>query len=458
MREAWDRFFFAKESPAPQALVRILLCSVLLIPVGSRWPDARILYSSDGAPASISAWWPGTTPLPIPGGTACVVLYTVLVLALMCGVLGWRTRWSLLVAAPLMVWFAMLDVTGTLTKYFIIAFHALVILALGQSGAAYSLDALRRRREGKPPVTEVEAWPRRLIAVFLCVLYFATALTKFKTPVYLTGEHTLMWMRTDMNWPHPLGLWVADRPVLVMLAAQAAVFWEAAFCVLVWLRPTRRPMLAVGAAFHVGTWVLLGLAVFPWVMLSMYPVFLAPDVSRRALDAAGRWLGGWTKAVPRAGWAMPAALAGLLVCGVGVERAIEARPKPPLPEMNAGVAKSLVFSSSQSGPADWLWQYRVGTTFVGGWAVGESEVFEPGDVIQMQLCLIRPHPDFYVTVRLEDAAGRTVDLATRLIARENSRWTLPWTFPTNFPPGRYRFVLESDGTTMGQHPFEIAAE
>ena len=452
MRAAWNQFFFREESPAPLALTRVLLCGAMLVPVASRWRHCRTLYSSDGAPAPIWEWWPGTTSLPVPGGGVCVLLYSLLVLCLACGLVGWRTRATLLTAAPLMLWFAMLDVTGTLTKYSVIAFHALLILACSRCGEAYSLDAAL---SGRPSPTRVEAWPRRLLQLFLCVLYFATALTKIKSPEYLSGEHTLFWMRTEMNFPHPLGVWLSGRPLAVMLSCQLALFWEATFCGLIWVRPVRPLVVALGVAFHAGTALLLGLWVFPLVMLALYPVLADPEAVRRLMDAAAARVPALRLPGRDLAWVAPVVLGLTLAGAVQAERLVGPHgPRPELPPIADGDARRLLSGTPQTAPADWVWDCRLGTTTAGGWAVGPSSGFRPGQTIQLQLCLVRPHADFTVTVRLEDGTGQTVDSATRLVRREQTRWTLPWTLADD-ARGDYRFVLECDGEVIAQVRFGI---
>ena len=451
IRDSLDRFFFAEESPAPIAAMRVLLCSALLIPVGSRWPVCRELYSTDGSPTPIWAWWPGSMELPIPSGNLCVLLYSVLVFALVAGAVGWRTRTSLLTAATLMIWFGLLDVTGTLTKYTVIAFHGLLILGCSPCGRAYSADAWLAGR-GSGAGDRVEAWPRRLVQLFLCVLYFATALTKIKTPEYLTGEHTLFWFRTDMNFAHPVGIWLSTHPVLVMLSSQAALLWETLFCVAVWVRPLRPAVLALGVLFHAGTYFLLGLAVFPLVMLAFYPVFLQPRRVEAAMSAAwaavaGRPAAAWMTRHAVAGYAMAMGVSVVVACET--ERLIdpfgERSAKPALPEIDADTARRLTSATAPLGPRDWVYAFTTGRTVVGGVVTGEPERFEPGQTMYLQAGVHKPHQDFTVTVLFRDEAGRTLDSATRIIPREVSRWTLPWTVAPELEPGRYAFVLDAGG-------------
>ncbi|MFM7866270.1 MAG: hypothetical protein ACKPHU_18825, partial [Planctomycetaceae bacterium] len=138
---AVEQFFFAEEAPYGLALVRMCLPVVALIPMCRRFFRVRELYSADGCPQQLAELFGDGRLLPELPGELAAGLYGVMLFALLCGVFGFRTRLSFLIGAALYIYFNMLDAIGTMTKYSVIAAHVLVILAISDCGAVWSVDA-----------------------------------------------------------------------------------------------------------------------------------------------------------------------------------------------------------------------------------------------------------------------------------------------------------------------------
>ena len=459
---AWTRFFHATERPDALALIRITLCAALLVGVLQRLPHARELVSTDGAAAPhypvLDAW--------VPGGTLAVVLYAVLATALVAGLGGWQTRIALLTAAVLLPYLGLLDGLSSLTKYTIIGWHGLVILAAGPSGAAWSIDARFGRGQASVPV-----WPRRLVQLLLCVLYFATAITKVRTAAYHSGEHLTFWMLTDLNAAHPLGHWLATRPTLAIIASQIALVWEAMFCVLVWVRPLRRGVLAVGAAFHIGTFLLLGLWLFPLVMLALYPAFADADRARRWMLAAAASL-------PRprlAGLRPLASPTGLaVVTAIVAVTAIEAEyridpmdirhpdRRPAAPQLSIEEAAKVLTPTGPLDVADWVYRADVGTTMAAGVVQSQSALGE-GESPTLQVWVHQPHPDFVlqtdvVRVGGQDRAagkGQTLTESSVIVLREMRSAVHTIVPAVPLPPGRYAVSLKTGGREFRRVRFDV---
>jgi hypothetical protein len=98
----------------------------------------------------------------------------------------------------------------------------------------------------------------------------------------------------------PLRMWLPARstvplvgPLLELPVSAHALSWAgAAFdCSIVLLlcfRRTRFPAWCALVAFHIATWVLFPIGVFPWVMIGVSTIFFAPDWPRGVLARVGR--------------------------------------------------------------------------------------------------------------------------------------------------------------------------
>ena len=210
---AIQRFFFAEEVPYGMALARIILPFVVLFDVVPRWPYARELYSSDGAPAPLADNFGQFQWLPEFSGGVAVALYTVFLVLMVTACIGWCTRFSLLVLAPLYGYFGMIDCMSTVTKYLVISTHFMLLLGVSSCGAVWSVDAwLKRRSQPAWPTlgerhTELRCpiWPQRLIQLLLGIIYLGAVPTKMHTPVFFSGDQLTYWMMTHINFDHTLG-------------------------------------------------------------------------------------------------------------------------------------------------------------------------------------------------------------------------------------------------------------
>ena len=460
MRAAWNDFFHATERPDSLAAVRILLCGSLMIGVLQRLPHARELISLDGAAAPRFAFLADL----VPGGTLAVAIYAVLALALAAGTIGWHTRLSLAIAAVLLPYVGLLDDVSTLTKYTVVATHGLLILACSPCAAAWSVDA---RLRGAARST-VPLWPRRLLQIFLCVLYFATAVTKVQTPTYLTGEHLTFWMLTDTNAAHPLGHWLATHPTLAVLASMLPLLWEALFAVLIWQRPLRRPMLLAGVGFHVGTYFLLGLWLFPLVMLALYPAFVAPAASRRAMLrlAIGLPRPNWQPLRP---WATATGFA--FVAAIATVTAVEAEYRlDPLdlrhPERRPAAAKltpeeaaAALAPTGPLEPSDWIYRTHVGQTFAAGILQSVTAPIAPGPPPLVQMWIHQPHPDFWLQTDLLRLNGPDETILSEggvAVLRELRSASYRPQYASDLPPGSYAIALKFEGKEFDRVFFDVA--
>ena len=189
--------------------------------------------------------------------------------------LGWRYRlacWSYLCG---FAYLEAIDATLYLNHYWFVSLCAL-LLAIVPAHHHWSLDARadRVRRSARVPAGVV--WALR---AQVGVVYVFAGLAKLNAD----------WLSSAL----PLRIWLADRSDIWLVGplldepwlAFAASWGAAAFdCTIVgWLlwRRSRPWAYAVLVMFHVATWMLFAIGVFPWVMIAAALVFFDPDWPRQ---------------------------------------------------------------------------------------------------------------------------------------------------------------------------------
>ena len=349
--EAWQRFWFA---PAP--LIRLGAFRVLagwLMLYDAFLYDPRgvesIAASAVGSVAGgVEVTWRPIYAFEVLGiGPSALahaeLLHTVQVVAILCGLLGLRTRTAWLIAA--LAAFVSGGLVYSITKVRhdrVVLCFASFALAASPSGARFSLDALlaRWRRAGaKDSGIAVEGdgatawqarWPLRLAQVTLAIGYGAAGLAKVMTPGWTNG-YTMQGILISHRSPEALTL-AAERWAAVWLGWFAIAVECGLAAVLVWPRLAWFFVPAV-IGFHLGTWATMDTG--PYMTLWFFLVVFVP------LDRVPHW----TRGKP---WRLALALALAAAWG-GLVAAVMLRSMP-LPLIGATLAATAALTYATLGP------------------------------------------------------------------------------------------------------------
>ena len=298
------RFWFPPIPPQRIAVLRILLCGYLLWDVlfESRW---MLRYAHVASDFYDPIFVVRAVGLPRLGPDALGAVWLVLAIALLCALVGWRTRRALLVAAPLyLYWVATYHSYGWVWHFKLVPTLALFVLAIAPSGRFYSLDASRAGRRVEPDRAKdaVAAWACQFLIVLLCSLYLMSALQKLR----FSGPD--WWMdgafeQAIVELGSPFARDLAENDVRLVHAMALSVF-AFELCSPVLLFRTRLRTWYAGAAilFHVMTLALLGLNFLGWAVVCtvVFPLERLPGglqlvrarLSRRGRASPALWPGG----------------------------------------------------------------------------------------------------------------------------------------------------------------------
>lgn len=480
------RFFFAPESPRILALMRIGLAIVLLGEVSYHWPFAVELYSQAGLPIPVfpQTWFEP----PVPSATGAIALESLLIFSLLLVGIGWKVRTALWAACLLTLWLGLLDFPGTFAKYSAIALHLLVLLGCSRCGAVWSLEAWRRRANvDQCPLGP--AWPRRLIQILVCSVYFGAAVTKLQNPDFVSGD-LLTYSLLDDRWGGvDAGIWMASHPRWMIGCSIGTMLFELLFPFLVWVRPLRGVLLGAALLFHIVTGFVMRLGIFSPVMFVALLAFL----DQRDLDGLMRRLSGigmrkgreespgpsassngapkrfepWEQARPTTiksrvmEWGVTV-ICGASFCaaGVALQRSADwygvfhQHSLDPLPEVSAGDAAEML-AGQRLQEADYLQRVEIGERFNGNRVYGARERFRRGMRVYVLIQLIQPHPSLAMEGLLLAPDGQEV-------ARFSAEVGPPYTYAIKgfeltdtLPEGRYRILLQANGYEVAQKEFEL---
>jgi uncharacterized membrane protein YphA (DoxX/SURF4 family) len=296
----WNQFWFRPADPATLGLVRICAGAMLLYThlvwtfdlqafFGDKsWLPRATLDTLQLDSFSWSyLWWFGNSPVAL----WCVHLLALVVFALFT--VGLFTRVTSILSAIATLAYIH-RVPGALFGLDQINAMLALYLAVGPSGAAYSLDNWLKRRAGKP-VESHPLWTAnlaiRLIQIHLCIIYLFAGTAKLTGPAWWDG--TAMWMALgNMEYQSLDMTWLADWPRLINLMTHVTVYWEVFYCALIWPRLTRPVMLLLAIPLHMGIAICLGMVTFGLVMLIANLAFLPPEFVRAMIPLGRQGRGG----------------------------------------------------------------------------------------------------------------------------------------------------------------------
>lgn len=246
--EKFDRWVEAGPFTAEDlGIYRIIYAlSVLLVAPDITWIDhyPNFMFHAPPGPLQLLSGFPS---LPVLIGLE--LLRTVILVMLGLGI--WTKYVSIATWLILSATYGVTFCLGKVDHTILLTLPPLV-LAFGNWGKRYSVDALRRSDE---PSGQVQ-WPLRLLALLIGWGFFAAALTKALTG-WLSfssqasrGYFVLGFVTQERT--HWLAQWVAEHDVLVAWEAVdwiTVIFELSIFLALPWWR-TFRITLAVAATFH----------------------------------------------------------------------------------------------------------------------------------------------------------------------------------------------------------------
>ena len=206
--------------------------------------------------------------------------------------LGYKYRLSAGLYFPAFTYVELLDQTNYLNHYYLVSLLSFLMIFMPLARTA-SVDAWLKRRsgraEGENEPGTVPVWVIWTLRGQLAAVYLFAGIAK---------------LNPDWLWEaRPLRIWLHQNPDLLLLTPWSGELWLAYLVswygllfdltIVGWLLWRRsRPIAYLGViGFHVLTWVLFPLGVFPWVMVAGTLIFFGPDWPRRA----GRWLIRWRR-------------------------------------------------------------------------------------------------------------------------------------------------------------------
>jgi hypothetical protein len=259
---------------ASLAVFRIALGLVGLVSVvrlgHRRWATTR--YA--GPSHRFTYLWFGWVPKPSTPGM--LVLLSVVGLAAALVALGWHYRPAIATFFVGFTWIELIDVTTYLNHYVFVSLMAF-LLCFVPADACLSVAA---RRRGERTVPAGVVW---LLRAQVAVVYVFAGIAKLHGDWLVHALPLRLWLPA-LDGLGPFDT-VVGQPWTAHVLSVAGALFDCTIVILLLWRRTRLAAFGAVVAFHVVTWRLFPIGVFPWLMIAAATLFFAPDWPRRWLPS-----------------------------------------------------------------------------------------------------------------------------------------------------------------------------
>jgi hypothetical protein len=173
----------------------------------------------------------------------------------------------------------LLDQTAYLNHYYLINLFSGLLIFL-PAHRAWSVDAWLK------PSLKCDAAPAcalHLLRFQIGVVYLFAGLAKLNSDWLLQAQPLRIWLAARSDLPL-IGPWLAQEWVAYAASWFGAVY-DLTIVFLLLRRQTRLVAFLAVVFFHVATWILFNIGMFPWIMIASSTLFLPSDWPRRFLTA-----------------------------------------------------------------------------------------------------------------------------------------------------------------------------
>ena len=209
---------------------------------------------------------------------AMYLQFALLGLASLGVALGYRYRLSIAAFFLLFTYIELIDKTTYLNHYYWVSLVSLLMIFMPLHRTA-SLDA--RRHPSSFQVCTIPSWVIWVLRAQVGVVYVFGGIAKLNPDWLLHAQPLRIWLYNNGDLP-------LVGPLLKEVSLAYAMSWAGAafdLTIVGWLlwRRSRPVAYVILIVFHVMTWLLFPIGMFPWIMIAGTLIFFPPDWPHRLL-------------------------------------------------------------------------------------------------------------------------------------------------------------------------------
>jgi len=260
-------------SNAPLVTFRVVFSLVMLISMLRYWALGWI--ETQLIQPQIHFKYFGFYWLPEPSATGYYLIFSALVLSALGILLGAFYRISAVTFFLLFTYIELIDSSYYLNHYYFISIAALLLVFL-PAHKRFSVDAILNRANH---TQQCSAWTINLVKFQLALVYFMAGLAKLNADWLFNAQPLMVWLPAMDHLP-VIGPAFAQPITAYVFSWSGALYDLSIPFFLIWHRSRALAYVAV-IAFHVMTWVLFPIGMFPFIMIGATLIFFSAQFHER---------------------------------------------------------------------------------------------------------------------------------------------------------------------------------
>ena len=210
-----------------------------------------------------------------PFGEYTYILFFLCGLAAFFVMIGWQYRLAIGVFFLSFTYIELMDKTNYLNHYYFVSCIAFLLCFL-PANASFSIDAYRKKLS---PV--ISNWSIDSIKLMICIVWFYAGLAKLNSDWLLEAQPLKIWLTA--KYDIPLLGHLLQKEFFHYLFSWGGAMYDLSIPFLLWFSKTRKLAFLAVLVFHVLTWVLFPIGIFPWVMIGSTVIFFEGNSFRKLL-------------------------------------------------------------------------------------------------------------------------------------------------------------------------------
>lgn len=217
-----------------------------------------------------------------PLGPFTYILFILCALAALGVALGYFYRLSIIVFFLSFTYIELMDKTTYLNHYYFISVLSFFMMFL-PAASYFSLDAYLKPRKA---FQFIPAWTINGIKLLLCMVYFYAGLAKLNSDWLWEALPLKIWLPAKTGLPL-IGDLLAKEWMHYIFSWAGAIF-DLFIPFLLLIRKTRLYAFELLVTFHVLTWVLFPIGMFPFIMIISSLIFFDSSLHKHFLETVSR--------------------------------------------------------------------------------------------------------------------------------------------------------------------------
>ena len=203
---------------------------------------------------------------PLPEFLMYGLVVSTLLLALMVAA-GLLYRWAIILFFLAFTYMELIDVALYLNHYYFISLVAFLMIFL-PANSGYSLDAYFGKSKGKAFIPTI--YPE-IIKWQLTIVYFFAGMAKIRPDWLLEAQPLKIWLSTRADFPVMGPLLELDW--VAYFFSWSGMIYDCTTPFFLFNKKTRPFAFITVVIFHVTTWLLFNIGMFPWIMIASTLIF-----------------------------------------------------------------------------------------------------------------------------------------------------------------------------------------